>query len=176
MAIGTAGSLWSLWRRQETNSYQALTLDLANVTLPNRRRPDWVRASCWTNSHFVNTKATSETRTAYYTDQVIGPIGVHFHWFSTSTVLSHRKVSEQSLLLFPVQVAPSNPNTPQKSTGFFSKALEYMFGWWTTATLARHFSVLYTTVTSVKLSVWGYGYTVLQSKRVDFGNDLQKPS
>ncbi len=41
-------------------------------------------------------QATSETRTAYYTDQVIGPIGVHFHWFSTRTVLSHRKVSEQS--------------------------------------------------------------------------------
>lgn len=27
------------------------------------------------------------------------------------------------------QVAPTHPNTPQKSTGFFSKAFEYMFGW-----------------------------------------------
>jgi nuclear pore complex protein Nup53 len=29
----------------------------------------------------------------------------------------------------PNQVAPANPNTPQKSTGFISKAFEYMFGW-----------------------------------------------
>eukprot|EP00731_Ephydatia_muelleri_P024091 Em0016g362a len=27
------------------------------------------------------------------------------------------------------QVVPTNPNTPQKSTGLFSKALEYIFGW-----------------------------------------------
>ncbi len=42
VAIGPAGSLLSLWRQKETNSYPALTLtlDLANVTLPNRRRPD----------------------------------------------------------------------------------------------------------------------------------------
>ncbi|XP_011402654.1 PREDICTED: nucleoporin NUP53-like [Amphimedon queenslandica] len=26
-------------------------------------------------------------------------------------------------------VVPSNPNTPQKSTGFLSKAMEYVFGW-----------------------------------------------
>ena len=31
-------------------------------------------------------------------------------------------------LPFP-QVVPTNPNTPQKSTGLFSKALEYIFGW-----------------------------------------------
>ncbi len=54
VAIGPAGSLWSGVVPQETNSYPALTLtlDLANVTLPNRRRPDWVRAPCRTNSHF----------------------------------------------------------------------------------------------------------------------------
>jgi nuclear pore complex protein Nup53 len=27
------------------------------------------------------------------------------------------------------QVAPAHPNTPQKSTGFLSKAFEYVFGW-----------------------------------------------
>lgn len=27
------------------------------------------------------------------------------------------------------QVVPANPNTPQKSTGLFAKALEYIFGW-----------------------------------------------
>ncbi len=42
VAIGPAGSLYSGWCRQETNSYPALTLTLglAKVTLPNRRRPD----------------------------------------------------------------------------------------------------------------------------------------
>ena len=32
-------------------------------------------------------------------------------------------------VLYLLQVAPVNPNTPQKNSGFFAKAFEYMFGW-----------------------------------------------
>ena len=32
-------------------------------------------------------------------------------------------------IIYLLQVAPVNPNTPQKSSGFFAKAFEYMFGW-----------------------------------------------
>ncbi len=52
VAISPAGSLCSPWRRQETNSYPALTLDLANVPLPNCRRPDELTAAPIATSNY----------------------------------------------------------------------------------------------------------------------------